>query len=373
MKRKRLQVVALVVVFMFLFLQVAGCGSTEEEGVQGEANEGGSKVKPIELVYSCGYAKNHPQVGILAEEWMDRVMEATEGRVKMRGVYSGALLKAEDTLDGVMKQTADCGSLVVSFWPGELKLTNALTSIIDLDLGNKLDLIGVSEMTTRMFEEFPEFQEEYQKLGVTPLFWVPTPPYAIIANEPIKTLDDLKGKKIRSFGGHIPKLIEAGGGVPLTVDFGEIYTSLQTGVLDGAMTDPAAMISGKLEEVAQHITTTGPEAGANTAAAPMFFVINNESLNKLSEEDQEILKQVSAEMVMVGAQAMVDEYGKSVAELESKGATFYHLSEEDTQAWSEKCPDWFKLLAENLNKEGYQGDKIAEKYQEFVEDYMAGK
>jgi TRAP-type C4-dicarboxylate transport system substrate-binding protein len=316
MKRNNLLAIFLVLSLLFFIPQISGCSSQDGADKEGE-------LKPIELVYSSGYAKNHPQVGVLAEEWMEKIYEATEGRVKMRGVYSGALLKAEDTLEGVMKQTADSGSLVVSFWPGQLKLTNALSSIIDLDLGNKLDLKGVSELTSKMFEEFPEFTEEYEKLGVTPLFWVPSPPYAIISNEPIETVADLQGKKIRSFGGHIPKLLEAGGAVPLTVAFGEIYTSLQTGVLDGAMTDPPAMLSGKFEEVSKHLTTTGPTIGALTGAAPVFFVINNESFSKLSEEDQEIVKQVSREMIAIGAEAMAKEVDRSIAEMESKGVTVH--------------------------------------------------
>ncbi|MGI6452211.1 MAG: TRAP transporter substrate-binding protein DctP [Syntrophomonadaceae bacterium] len=371
MKRNNYMVISLILCFLLLIPQISGCGSNDGANSDG-ANQGANEeVKPIELVYSSGYAKNHPQVGVLAEQWMEKIYEATEGRVKMRGVYSGALLKAEDTLEGVMKQTADAGSLVVSFWPGQLKLTNAISGTIDLDLGNKLDLRGVSEVTSKIFEEFPEFTEEYQKLGVTPLFWVPSPPYAILFNDPVETVADLQGKKVRSFGGHIPKLLEAGGAVPLTVAFGEIYTSLQTGVLDGAMTDPPAMLSGKFEEVSKHLTTTGPTIGALTAAAPVFFVINNDSFSKLSEKDQEIVKQVSREMIAIGAEAMAKEVDRSIAEMESKGVTVHHLSEAETQKWADNCPDWYSELAETLNKDGYRGTEIVNKYLEFANDYIA--
>jgi TRAP-type C4-dicarboxylate transport system substrate-binding protein len=327
----------------------------------------------VKWVYACGWSKKHPQVGILAEKWMDNIRKATDGRVTIKGVYDGALLEGKDTLKGVMQQVADSGALVAAYWPGELPMTTALASTIDLDLGNKLDMKGVSLITMKLLEEFPEFSGEYNKLGITPLVWLPSPAYSFLSVTPLKNLDDFKGKKIRAFGLNMPKLQAAAGAVPLAVSTSEMYTSLQTGVIDAVQTDPPNMFSNKLYEVAKHFTPTGPGKGALCATAAVVYAINNKSLGKLSANDQEIVKNQSRQTTLEGAEFMDKAWDKAIGELVNNGVTIHHLSDADLAKWSANCPDWYALAAEELNKKGLPGTQFVEKYKELAEAYLAGR
>lgn len=343
-----------------LFLMVSGGTATPAE-------------KGSELVYASGWPKHHPQVGVLAEMWMGRIKDATQGRVRMRGVYGGALLPAEGTLEGLMKRTADAGAVVSSYWPGQLKMSVSLASTVDLDLGNKLDMKGIVALTEKLYQEFPQFSEEYQKLGLTPLVWLLTPAYALLSTKPLERLEDLKGKKIRAFGVNIPKLLSAAGATPLMVATGEMFTGLQTGLIDAVITDPPNMASLKLFEVAKHILTTGPTKGALSAGSTVLYVINNKSLGQLSSRDQEIVRKVSRETTLEGADFMTRAWDKAIAELQQKGVKIRHLSQPETDQWAAKCPDWYALSAETLNKGGLPGTKFMEKYKELARDYIAGK
>lgn len=337
------------------------------------ASSWAAEKKPVELVYASGWPKHHPQVGILAEKWMDKVKEATQGRVKMRGVYGGSLLDSEATLEGVIKRTADAGALVVSYWPGQLKMSTALASTIDLDLGNKLDMKGLVLITRKLYEDFPQFSDEYQKLGITALVWLPSPAYLLLSTKPIEKFEDLKGKKIRAFGVNMPKLQNAAGAVPVSVSTSEMYTSLQTGVIDAVMTDPPNMVANKLYESAKYFITTGPGKGALCSTCAVAYAMNNKSLGQLSKGDQEAIKKASNEISLEGAAFMTEAWEKAVEELKKNGVKVSHLSQAEIDKWAAKCPDWYALSAENLNKEGLPGTKFAERYKALARDYISGK
>jgi len=332
-----------------------------------------ASAQTVQLVYANGYARTHGQGGVIADEWIKRIEAATEGRVKIRHVAGGTLLKPENMLEGIRGRVADIGSMVVSFFPGQLPIAATLAGTVDIDLGNKLDLKGMTAITMRLSEEFAPFNAEFEKLGVRAVFWVPTPPYAIIATKPIQTLADFHGRKTRAFGSMIPRLLDATGAVPVAMAFGEIYTSLQTGVLDAALTDPPAMIVGRFGEVAKHVVTTGPKDGALTMIAPVAYLFNNESWSRLSPGDQEAIRRVSHEMTPYGADRMIEVQNTAFDDLRKLDVTIRHLSPGDTAELAKRSPDFTKLAADAMNEKGLPGTEIVARYRELVNDYITGK
>lgn len=327
----------------------------------------------INWVYSNGYAKDHFQTGLLADEFFKRIEQETQGQLKIRHVAGGALLKPENTIEGIRGKVANMGSTVVSFFPGQLPISATLASLVDLRYGNKLKLEDIADLTARLLEEVPEFSAEYEKLGLKPLLFVPSPAYAVISNDPIANLDDLRSKKIRTLGNVLPKLMEAAGAVPLSVAFGEIYTSLQTGVLDGAMTDPPAMLNAKFQEVSKNLLTTGPAAGAFTAIAPVLYLVNLDDWNALPADVREAVTKVAREMGPVASKQVREYSDKAFGEFEAAGVAIHHLSQADTDALAAKAPDFMALAAEVLKENKLPGDEIMAKYQALADSYINGK
>ncbi len=327
----------------------------------------------VNLVYANGYARNHAQVGVVADEWIKRIEAETQGRVKVRHVFGGSLLKPENMIEGLRGRTADIGTAVVSFFPGQLPISATLAGSTDMELGNKLDMKGLTAITMKLLAEFPEFAGEYTKLGLKVLFWVPTPPYSIITKAPVTKLDEFRGKKIRTFGNVLPQLVNSVGGVPVSVAFGEIYTSLQTGVLDGALTDPPAMLVGRFDEVAKHAVLTGPGLGALTLIAPVAYIVNLESWNRIPAQDRAIIEKINNDIIAFGAELMTGEASKGVATLEGKGVKVTRLSAAEASAWGKVAPDFMKLAGEGITKAGGPGERMIARYRELAGDYLSGK
>jgi TRAP-type C4-dicarboxylate transport system substrate-binding protein len=327
----------------------------------------------VSLVYSNAFAKNDTQTGVIADIWIDRIEQATQGRVKIRHVSGGALLKAEGTLEGVRKGVADAGAVTIVYHIGELPISAALAGSFDVEYGNKLDLMGISAITNKLYQEFPEFKKEYVDVGLKPLLFIPAGQYSLIGRTKIASFEDFKDKKIRAFGSSLPKFFESLGAVPMAISFGELYTSLQTGVIDSLITNPTAMVPNKLHEVSKYALTTGPGLGTSMAGATVAYAINLDSWNKIPEADRKIIERVSAGMMPIAAHIMTEGTVQTYVDLEKSGIEVYHLSLDDVQKVKQVAPDFFKREEERLNKRGLPGTRLYTRYRELADAYASGE
>lgn len=332
---------------------------------------GPASAQEVTWVYANGYAKNHPQVGVLADEMIAEIQKATNGRLAIRHVPDGSLLKPEEMLKGVAGHVANMGSTPTAFHASALPISATFGGLVDLELGNKLDLDKVASITASFITQADAIKQEYEKRGLKALWFVPTPAYVIVSVAPIEGAGDLSGKKVRAFGNFLPAILEAGNAVPLSVTFSELYTSLQTGLIDGAVTDPAAIVSGKLHEVAKHVTMTGPERGAAAAASGVAYFVNLEDWNKLPADLQAAVEQVCAEMTKRGVVAMQDVDAKALGELEAAGVKIHHLSDADVAALGGKLDSW-TTAKRILGEAGLDGEAIVDGYLKIARE-EAGK
>lgn len=110
------------------------------------------------------------------------------------------------------------------------------------------------------------------------------------SKKPIKTLDDMKGMKIRVQQSDLfIAMINALGANATPMPFGELYSGLQTGLVDGAENNYPSYDSVKHYEVAKYYSLT------EHSLAPEVFVMSKRAFDKLSPEDQKIFKEAGLE------------------------------------------------------------------------------
>ena len=106
--------------------------------------------------------------------------------------------------------------------------------------------------------------------------------------KPIKTMADVKGLKIRVMQNPIfIEMVNSMGGNGLPIAFNELYTAMQTGVVDGAENNPPSYESGKHYEVAGHYTLT------EHLMVPEIFVFSKKVWDTLSPMDQQLIRKAS--------------------------------------------------------------------------------
>jgi TRAP-type C4-dicarboxylate transport system substrate-binding protein len=325
------------------------------------------------LVYANPLSRGHFQFGVLAEEWIAEVQRATEGRVRIRHVPGGSLLRLENMIEGLRAGVADVGATNVAASARQLPIVATLSGTADVTLGNRLDTVGLAMVFQRMLEEFPQIAREFDEVGLVPVVWVPAFTFAILSRTPVATLADLQGRKIRAFGPNLPRLLAAAGMTPLSVAAAEVYTSLQTGVIDAAFTTPAAMYSQRWYEQGRHVLTTGPRWGAQVLGIGDGYFFNRDSWNRIAPADREAILRVSRAFTLAAGRRMQEDGEASLREMQARGVTLRHLSEGDTAELARRAGDFTRTAAEAIDAAGGPGTAMMARYRELVADYAAGR
>ena len=140
---------------------------------------------------------------------------------------------------------------------------------------------------------------------------------------PIRTAKDLEGLKIRTMAheGHIAT-IKALGGTPTPMPFAEVYTSLQTGVIDGHFNPVSAMVTFRIYEVQDYLSLTGHLYGA------MYLMVNEKWFKSLPEEYQValLISGIEASVAARGVNRIIEANGLKF--LEANGMTIVTPSDE---------------------------------------------
>ena len=169
--------------------------------------------------------------------------------LKFKLVPGGALVGAKTTLAGVRDGVVD-GGLIVSLYHTNDLPYNAVIADMAAWTGRAAVNAGAVNETTLL--DCPGCMKEWEKWNIKHLGAYASTPYAVICRVPVKSLADLKGKKIRGAGA-LGRWITALGGVPVNATISEVYEGLQRGQLDCTVGSPGMMKSFSFWDVAKYI------------------------------------------------------------------------------------------------------------------------
>lgn len=162
------------------------------------------------------------------------------------------------------------------------------------------------------------------------------------AKRPILSPDDLKGLKIRVMG--TPILIDtfnALGAQATTLAWGELYSALQQGVVDGGECDPVDMWDMKFHEVTKHVSYTGHLVGVRG------YLFSKKVYDKLPAYIQAILFKAGREAIVADRNSQREKVGEATEKIKKTGKVkFYKV---DKQPFIDKVQ---KVYEKNADKVG---------------------
>ncbi|MCE8021462.1 C4-dicarboxylate TRAP transporter substrate-binding protein [Halomonas sp. MCCC 1A11036] len=222
-----------------------------------------------------------------AAEWMaEEVNERTEGELQFRIQFGGVLASVQETPTAIETGMIHMGNIVVPYFPEQMPINNALPFFTP----NTRNQREVGELWLEWHEEIPAFSEELARYNAKLITVRPLSNYGFFCTTPIETLEDFRGKRIRTYGVALPALVEALGGVPVSFVDVEMYEAMSNNILDCTTSDIGFVDSFQLHEVASYFIDV--PLGANWG---QIIAMNLDKYNALPEDHKAILEEIKHE------------------------------------------------------------------------------
>ncbi|WP_252271908.1 TRAP transporter substrate-binding protein [Pseudomonas subflava] len=158
------------------------------------------------------------------------------------------------------------------------------------------------------------------EFGLVGLAWMDGGTRNLYTKEPVRKIEDLKGMKIRVIGNPLfIDTLNAMGGNGIAMDTGEIFTALQTGVIDGAENNPPTLLEHNHYKYAKYFTQTGH------LILPEPLVMSKATWEELSPEQQALVKKLAREAQMEERALWDAKSAASVDKLKAEGVEFIEV------------------------------------------------
>jgi TRAP-type C4-dicarboxylate transport system substrate-binding protein len=296
-------------------LVLAACGNGDAD----EGAAGGDMGDPVTLNLGHPFpAEHHIQVGML-EPFAEDVAEATDGTVTIEIHPAQALTAPTEAYDNAAAGAIDIGWALHGYTPGRFPLTDVVELPFSFESAEQ-----ATNALWDLYEEFPEFQDEYGDVKVLALWTHDLGNLYTVGRE--VTEPDLSGLTLRAPGPIMTGVIEAMGGAGVGMPAPELYDSLDRGVIDGLMIGDTGVVSFALHEVVDHVTV------GNFFVGGEFLVINQGSWDSLSEAQQQAIDGlIGRELSLVGA-GSYDSLNETQVDFEGWGFTVTDVRD-DIEPW----------------------------------------
>ena len=264
------------------------------------------------------FPDQHPLAKYGYVEWAKKVEELSKGDLQAKVFTGTVLLPARSGMSGVRDGIVNVGYHAATYTPAELPITNAIQ---EMGLNYSDPLVMISAATDFNMNN-PQAMAQWQKAGIVFGGGYSTPPYNLMCREPVKTLADLKGKRLRTAGAAMSRWVETIGAVPVNVPSSEMYQGVEKGTLDCAVNVASDLKSRSLWDVAKY-TTMAP-LGLYWSGPMWGF--NQKFWSGLTTEQRKIFFKANALAMAdlyVGYAASV---GTALSEAADHGVTVYEPS-----------------------------------------------
>ena len=301
------------------------------------------------------WPKNYPAIGMGPENFAKLVERMSNGRLVIRVYGAGELVPALGVFDAVSNGSVEMGHGAAYYWKGKIPASTLFTvlpfGMNAQEVNSWIHYGGGLELWRETYKPFGLIPFAGGNTGVQGAGWF---------NKEINSVEDLQGLKMRIPGIAGEVFIRAGG-ISVTIPGGELYTSMQTGVIDATeWVGPYNDIAFGLHEVAEHYYYTGwHEPG------PMLeFIVNEAKWESLPEDLQAIIEGATRAI----NQDVLDEYtarnSTSLQDLKSRYGIIPKPFPPEVLALLREIADQYYL---DLAAQDEQFSKVYSSYKQFLD------
>jgi TRAP-type C4-dicarboxylate transport system substrate-binding protein len=271
-------------------------------------------------------ADTFPPVGFVPTEqkaWAENITRKTGGKVKFQFFWSDSLFKQADAATNLAAGVADGARVSSTYDPAKTQLWMTL----DMPYNAKDYWCGMTS-SVKVEQEEPNLSKTFGELGFLPVLGYSSGHFQFLAKQPIAKIDDLKGKRLRSYGGARVKMYELVGISPIFMAYSQIYEAVERGVIDGAEATILLTVSFKHYEVAKYMTIA--KTGF-VLASPIS--LSQKTWKSFPDSLKKIFREAGIEHDQQYARKMMEQEDVTLKDFrDNKGMTILTLSDADQKA-----------------------------------------
>ncbi len=308
--------------------------ASEETSTAATASDGETMVLTLANSHNAEHITSQA-----CQRFADSVYEATDGRITIECHFAAELGDERSTIEqcqfGGLDFTRVSSGAAAEFAP----LMNALQMPYEYNDVDHLFEVLDGEIGQEVFDTF----EDNGLVGITYLH--PGSRNFFNSVKEIHTPEDMAGMKIRvSESDLMLTLMDSLGASGVGLPFNDTYSSIQTGVVDGAENNMTSYIEMSFYEVAPYWTYDGH------SYMPDMILASQQTMDKLSEEDQQIIYECAAEAEAWHRDAWEESEAENAKIAEEKGCTLTTLTDEELQAFKDAVAPMYDSFLDDEQK-----------------------
>ncbi|MEX2488163.1 MAG: TRAP transporter substrate-binding protein [Pseudomonadales bacterium] len=274
---------------MIMVAGLSGCGGSDGTAVTTATGE--QQTSPAQETFKWSmvttWPKNLPGMGVAPERYADMIDRMSDGRLQIRVYGAGEIVPAMEVFGAVSNGTVEMGHGAAYYWKGKVPAAQFFAAVpfglTAVEMNGWLYHGGGMELWEELYARHNLVPMAGGNTGVQMAGWF---------NKEINSVDDLKGMKMRipGLGGEV---FERAGGQAVNLPGGEIFTSLQTGVIDATeWVGPYNDLAFGLHQAADYYYYPGWQEPGPT----LEVIANKEAFDELPPDLQEIVRVASKAM-----------------------------------------------------------------------------
>ncbi|MEM8657146.1 MAG: TRAP transporter substrate-binding protein [Pseudomonadota bacterium] len=262
--------------------------------------------------------------GQLAAQYMEDIQSMSGGDIAVEMFYSSSVVKSVETFDAAATGILDCDMTGGGYQTGK---NPAFQFVGDIMGGYSTPYQQLSWLYYGGGLEAA--QELYNLYDMQLVGWWVYGQESLASSKPIRNADDFKDWKFRSPPGMETKIFEKLGAKPIVMDFTEIFTALETGIIDGADASGLANNVGLgLYDLVKHTNFPGFHSMPSDHLA-----CNKAVWDGMPEAHRTIMSVAMEALALRTALTFEKKNAEAAAQLRADGVTLHAWSDEDLQAF----------------------------------------
>jgi len=247
----------------------------------------------------------------MVKRWTDGVTERTDGRIQFRVHWGGSLVPSAGLLDGLRDGTIDAALQFSSYVSGEIIDLAVLEVPFSWPQSRDGSLAFHQEVTPIVDDIYSQYGS---RVVSAPPVLLPNP--LTCTDRFLSGPDKWSGALVRTAGRWQGAAIERMGGSPVVMGFGDVYSALERGTINCTLAVYNFLYSVKLYEPAKYVTRLDHSIAFGS------INVSNITWDRLSEEDQKIMREVGDEVMIWGHDEFLRRYEETLDLLAAEGVKF---------------------------------------------------